>query len=60
MLECFLHGLLRNLVEGDAVNLLSLFGVSPKLNGEVVRNRLTLAVRVGRKINLVGLGGRLL
>ena len=60
MLERFLHRLLRNLVESDAVDLLSLFRVGPKLNGEVVCNRLTFAVRVGRKINLVGLGACLL
>ena len=60
MLECFLHSLFCNLVEGDAVNLLSLFGVGPQLDREVVRNRLAFAVRVRREINLVGLGARLL
>ena len=60
MLECFLHRLLRNLVEGDAANLLSLFGVSPQLQREMVCNRLAFAVRVRRKINLVGLRCRFL
>ena len=31
MLECFLHGLLRDLVEGDAANLFSLFGVGAQV-----------------------------
>ncbi len=60
VLERLLHGLLRDLVEGDAANLLSLFGVGSQLQREVVRNRLAFAVRVRRKIDLVGLGRRFL
>jgi hypothetical protein len=59
MIESFLHRLLRNLVEGHAANLFSLFGVRSKLQRQVVRNRLALAVRVRRQKNLVRFGGQL-
>ena len=53
VLEGLLHRLLRDLVEGHAVNLLPLFGRGSQLQRQVVRNRLALAVRVRRQIDLV-------
>ena len=60
MVECFLHGLLGDLVEGDAANFFSFFGVGAQLQRQMIGNRLTLAVRVGRQVNFVRLGGQLL
>ena len=60
VLECLLHGLLGNLVEGHAVNLLPLLGRRAQLQRQVVGNRLALAVRVRRQVDFVRLGRRLL
>ncbi len=53
--ECLLNRLLRDLVECDAANLLPLFGVGSQVQRQVIRNRLTFAIRVGSKINFVSL-----
>ena len=60
MLEGLLHGLLGNLVEGDAADLLALRGRLSQLQRQVIGNRLALAVRVGRQIDRVGLRAQLL
>jgi hypothetical protein len=60
VLEGLLHGLLGDLVEGDAANLLSLFGVGSQLQRQMVRDRLAFAVRVRRQVDFVCLGGQLL
>ena len=60
MLECLLHRLLRNLVEGHPLNLFPLLGRRAQLQRQVVRNRLALAVRIGRKIDFVSPGRGLL
>ena len=48
--ECFLHGLLGDLVECDAADLFPFLGVGAKLQRKMVGNGLTFAVRVGSQI----------
>ena len=56
MLEGFLHGLLGDLVEGHAPDLLPFLGAGPQLQREVVGDRFPFAVRIGRQEDFVGLG----
>ena len=56
VLERVLHGLLRDLIKGDAANLLPFFGGGSQLNSQVRSDRFAFAVRVRRKEDFISLG----
>ena len=58
-LNAVLHGLLGDLVEGDASDLFALFGAGAELDREMIGDGFAFAIGVRREIDLVGLGGRL-